>query len=91
MFKRLFVLGSLAILPVAAMGDCTTSNDSGMVTMNVPRGQGAPLTITIPSHANAQPSVQAPFALTGVSTIQAPHQYRLMEVGEGGWVQIQTD
>jgi hypothetical protein len=91
MFKRFFVMVWLAMIPAAAMGDCTTSNDAGMVTINVPRGQGAPLTITIPSHANVQPSVQAPFALTGASSIQAPHQYRLMEIGEGGWVQIQTD
>jgi len=78
-------------MPVAAMGNCTSPGDAGMVTLSVPNGQGAPLTITIPSHANAEPSVQAPFALTGASSTAASHHYRQMVLGQGGVMQIQMD
>jgi hypothetical protein len=91
MFKHLLVLGSLAILPVAARGGGTTPYSAGTMTLKVPTGQSAPLTITIPSNASAQQSAEAPFALTGESSVDAPHQYRLMVFGQGGFVQVPTN
>jgi hypothetical protein len=91
MFKRLLILGSFAILPVAARAGSTPSGDAGMLKLTVATGQGAPLTITICGHANVQPSVQVPYALTGVSVIDTPHHYRQVNVGQGGWLLIQTD
>ncbi len=90
MFKRLLLLGSFAILPVAAKGS-TPSDDAGLRTMSVATGQGAWLRITIPTHANLQQPVQAPYALTGTSFTNLPHHYLQIDIGQGGWVQVQAD
>jgi hypothetical protein len=91
MIKHLLALGAFAILPVAAMGNCTSSSNPDMLTLNIPTGQGGQYRLTIPSHANAPESVEAPFALTGTSSTEIPHHYRLMVVGQGGMVRIQMD
>jgi hypothetical protein len=91
MFKRLLILASLGLLPVAASGGSAPSDDAGTLKLTVATGQGTPLLIRIPSQANVQPIVQAPYALIGMSATDAPHHYRQVGVGQGGWLLVQTD
>jgi hypothetical protein len=91
MIRHLLALGAFAILPVAAMGNSTSSDNGDMRTLSVQAGQGGQYTLTFPDHANVQESVQGPYALTGQSSTETTHHYRLMTVGQGGMVLVPMD
>ena len=83
MLKRLLILGSLVLSPVAVMGDTQTGNQADTVSYLVQPGQGNAYTVVIPTTPVAQP----PYALTGDSGTPRFH-FEGFRFGQSGPVTV---